>query len=87
MDRLAFNAAATINEMRMARQQLSHEMANMNTNGFKKSYEVALIAHKASGQGFDSRFQPLAVPTDQVPKENAVPFEGSSMPLDRAQSS
>jgi len=37
MDRLAFNAAATINEMRMARQQLSHEMANMNTNGFKKA--------------------------------------------------
>ena len=66
MDRLAFNAAATINEMRMARQQLSHEMANMNTNGFKKSYEVALIAHKASGQGFDSRFQPLAVPTDLI---------------------
>ena len=66
MDRLAFNAAATINEMRMARQQLSHEMANMNTNGFKKSYEVALVAHKASGQGFDSRFQPLAVPTDLI---------------------
>jgi len=66
MDRLAFNAAATINEMRVARQQLSHEMANINTNGFKKSYEVALVAHKASGQGFDSRFQPLAVPTDLV---------------------
>ena len=66
MDRLAFNAAASINEMRLARQQLSHEMANINTNGFKKSYEVAMVAHKASGQGFDSRFQPLAVPTDLI---------------------
>lgn len=66
MDRLAFNAAATINEQRLARQVLSHEMANINTTGFKRSYEVSLKAFKADGQGFDSRHQPQAVNKDLI---------------------
>jgi flagellar basal-body rod protein FlgF len=66
MDRLAFNAAATINEQRLARQVLAHEMANINTTGFKRSYEVSLKAFKADGQGFDSRHQPQAVNKDLI---------------------
>ncbi|NBT69586.1 MAG: hypothetical protein EBT78_17700 [Betaproteobacteria bacterium] len=66
MDRLAFTAAAAINEQRLARQVLSHEMANMTTTGFKRSYEVSMKAFRAEGEGFDSRFQPQAAHTDFI---------------------
>jgi len=66
MDRLAFNASAAINEQRLARQVLAHEMANINTAGFKRSYEVSLRAFKAEGQGFDSRHQPQVISKDQI---------------------
>ena len=46
MDRLAFNASAAITEMRLARQALANEMANMTTTGFKRSYDVSLKAFK-----------------------------------------
>jgi len=67
MDKLAFNAAATIDEQRLARQVLAHEMANVNTTGFKKSFEVSLKAYKADGNGFDSRFQPQIFHNDAIP--------------------
>jgi len=66
MDRLAFNASAAITEMRLARQALANEMANMSTTGFKRSYEVSLKAFKAEGEGFDSNYQPQAVHMDFI---------------------
>ena len=66
MDRLAFNASAAISEMRLGRQALANEMANMSTTGFKRSYEVSLKAFKAEGEGFDSNFQPQAVHKDFI---------------------
>ena len=66
MYRLAFNAAASVNEQRLARQVLALEIANVNTTGFKRSYEVVLQAYKADGQGFDSRHQPQIVSKDQI---------------------
>jgi flagellar basal-body rod protein FlgF len=41
-------------------------MSNINTTGFKRTYEVAMKAFKADGQGFDTRFQPQAIHTDLV---------------------
>ena len=67
MDKLAFNAAATIDEQRLARQVLAHEMANVNTTGFKRSFEASLKAYKAEGNGFDSRFQPQVFHNDTIP--------------------
>lgn len=66
MDRLAFNASAAISEMRLARQSLANEMANISTTGFKRSYEVSLKAFKAEGEGFDSNFQPQAMHMDFI---------------------
>ena len=43
MDRLAFNAMAAINEERLVRQQLSNDIANVSTVGFKQTYEAALF--------------------------------------------
>ena len=66
MDRLAFNASAAITEMRLARQALANDMANMTTTGFKRSYEVSLKAFKADGEGFDSSYQPQAMHMDFI---------------------
>ncbi len=66
MDRLAFNASAAITEMRLARQNLANDMANIATNGFKRSYEVSMKAFKAEGEGFDSNFQPQAAHMDFI---------------------
>ena len=66
MERLVFNSTAAMNEQRLSRQVLAHEMSNVNTTGFKRTYEVAMKAFKADGQGFDSRFQPQAIHTDLV---------------------
>lgn len=66
MDRLGFNSVATFDEDRLARQNITNNVANVSTTGFKKSFDVALKAFKADGDGFDSRFQPQAVYTNRV---------------------
>ena len=73
MDRLAFTAMASINERRLLREQLNNELANVSTIGFKKSYENAMIAVKAEGDGFDSRIQPY------IEKKNAVSLEPGTL--------
>ena len=66
MDRLAFNAAAAINEQRLARQMITHELANVSTVGFKRSYEVAMSAIKVEGSGLATRMQPQAISKDII---------------------
>ena len=66
MDRLAFNAMAAINEDRLIRQQLSNDIANVNTVAFKQTYEATLQPQKAVGSGFDTRLQPRLYTNDQV---------------------
>lgn len=69
MDRLAFTAMASINERRLLREQLNNELANVSTVGFKKSFESAMVAVKAKGDGYDTRIQPF------IDKMNAVSLE------------
>ena len=66
MDRLAFTAAAAVNEKKIARQLMTNELANVATVGFKRSFDVAMKSIKIDGQGFDTRFQPQAVPEERV---------------------
>jgi flagellar basal-body rod protein FlgF len=66
MDRLAFNAAAAINEMRTARQMTTNELANVSTPGFKRSFESAMLTLKVQGAGFESRLQPQAYSSDNI---------------------
>jgi flagellar basal-body rod protein FlgF len=66
MDRLAFNAAAAINEMRTARQMTTNELANVATPGFKRSFESAMMTLKVQGSGFESRLQPQAFSSDNI---------------------
>jgi flagellar basal-body rod protein FlgF len=66
MDRLAFTAASGITEKAVARQLMTNELANVSTVGFKRSFDVALKAIKVEGDGFDTRFEPQAIPTERV---------------------
>jgi flagellar basal-body rod protein FlgF len=66
MDRLAFNAAAAINEQRLSRQMITHELANVVTVGFKRSFEVSMSAVKVEGAGFPTRMQPQSVSLDVI---------------------
>jgi flagellar basal-body rod protein FlgF len=66
MDRLAFNAAAAINEMRTSRQMTTNELANVSTPGFKRSFESAMMTLKVQGAGFESRLQPQAYSSDNI---------------------
>lgn len=66
MDRLAFNAAAAINEQRLTRQATVNELANVSTPGFKRSYEGALKAITAEGPGMPTRIQPQANVVDLI---------------------
>lgn len=66
MDRLAFNAAAAINEQRLTRQVAVNEMANVSTPGFKRSYEGAMKAITAEGAGLPTRIQPQATSIDVI---------------------
>jgi flagellar basal-body rod protein FlgF len=66
MDRLAFNAAAAINEQRLSRQMTTNELANVTTIGFKRSYEVAMRSIKVEGPGFTSRLQPQSMSSDVI---------------------
>ena len=66
MDRLAFNAAAAINEQRLARQMITHELANVVTVGFKTSFEVAMSAIKVEGSGLPTRMQPQSISKDII---------------------
>jgi len=66
MDRLAFNAVASINEQRLARQMTTNELANVSTPGFKRSFEAAMAPIKVDGAGFATRMQPQAQVTDNI---------------------
>jgi flagellar basal-body rod protein FlgF len=66
MDRLAFNAVASINEQRIARQMTTNELANVSTPGFKRSFEAAMRPIMIEGAGFETRFQPQAQSTDNI---------------------
>jgi flagellar basal-body rod protein FlgF len=66
MDRLAFNAAAAIDEQRLSRQMTTNELANVTTIGFKRSYEVAMRAIKVEGAGLTTRLQPQSISSDVI---------------------
>ena len=61
MDRLVFTANMAMSEYRLDRQNMTHELANVSTPGFKKAYQLANRAIRTEGDGFDTRYLPRAV--------------------------
>ena len=64
MDRLAYTAlSATISSAKQ-RVQLTNNLANLNTVGFKMTSGIQHGAEKVDGLGFDTRFQPKIAGND-----------------------
>jgi len=66
MDRLVYTAHTAMTEHGLDRQVLTHELANVSTIGFKKTFEIANRAVRVEGEGFDTRFLPRAHSSPQV---------------------
>ncbi len=45
---------------------ISNNLANVNTTGFKRSFESAMMTLKVQGAGFESRLQPQAFSSDNI---------------------
>ena len=80
MDRLVFTANTAMSEYRLDRQNITHELANVATTGFKKAFQVANRAVRVEGDGFDSRFLPRASTSPQIDlSEGSRQFTGRSL--------
>ena len=55
MDRLVFTANMAMSEYRLDRQNMTHELANVSTPGFKKAFQLANRAIRTEGNGLDTR--------------------------------
>ena len=66
MDRLVFTANMAMSEYRLDRQNMTHELANVSTPGFKKAFQLANRAIRTEGDGFDTRYLPRAVTSPLV---------------------
>lgn len=66
MDRLVFTANTAMSEYRLDRQNMTHELANVSTPGFKKAFQVANRPVRTEGEGFDTRFLPRAITSPQI---------------------
>ena len=83
MDRLVFTANMAMSEYRLDRQNMTHELANVSTPGFKKAFQLANRAIRTEGDGFDTRYLPRAVTSpliDLAPGHRIV----TNKPLDIA---
>ena len=83
MDRLIYTSLAAVTEQRLVRSSLNNELANVSTPGFKRSFDVALKTMETAGPGFETRYQPRAVPIDRILLE-AGPSISTGRPLDIA---
>ena len=55
MDRLAFTSLAAVNNQSEIRAQITNNLANVSTVGFKESFALASQTVDVKGDGFDSR--------------------------------
>ncbi|MBU24584.1 MAG: hypothetical protein CMD99_00945 [Gammaproteobacteria bacterium] len=83
MDRLVFTANMAMSEYRLDRQNMTHELANVSTPGFKKAFQLANRAIRTEGDGFDTRYLPRAVTSPLIDLEHG-PRIVTNKPLDIA---
>ena len=72
MDKLAYTSLAAIQSGSQIRAQITHDMANVSTVGFKESYQAAARAVKIDGDGYDTRFQPTIKSRDIISLQPGV---------------
>ena len=83
MDKLIFNPLATLREQAVVRQAIVHELSNVATVGFKRSFQTALRSLKFEREGFDTRYQAQALYSDRIDLKPG-PLMATGRPLDVA---
>ena len=66
MDRLIFTSLSGQKFIDQRVQQISNEIANVSTVGFKRAYAAATEAYRYDGDGFQSRFVSVVKPSTNV---------------------
>jgi flagellar basal-body rod protein FlgF len=62
MDRLIFTALSGQAAVAQRMQQISNEIANVSTTGFKRTFASAVQTYKYKGDGFESRYVSVVTP-------------------------
>lgn len=62
MDRLIFTALSGQAAVAQRMQQITNEIANVSTTGFKRTFASALQTYKYKGEGFESRYVSVVTP-------------------------
>ena len=83
MDRFVYTALNGNLDATLPRLQLTNELANLSTTGFKRSFAIATKSLKIEGPGFDTRFEPSTTGIDRV-SLTAGPKMVTGNPLDIA---
>jgi len=66
MDRLVFTSHMAMSEYRLDRNNMTHELANVSTPGFKKAFEIGRRPIRTEGDGFETRYLPRAITSPLV---------------------
>ena len=83
MDRLIFTSLSGQKYVDQRVQQISNEIANVSTAGFKREFAAATQTYRYDGDGFKSRYVPVVTPTQQVDLTDG-PIQSTGRPLDIA---
>ena len=73
MDRLAFTSLGAVTSQSEIRAQITNNLANVSTVGFKESYALASKTVAVGGDGFDSRASVSIEATDVINLKPGVP--------------
>jgi flagellar basal-body rod protein FlgF len=83
MDRLIFTSLSGQKYVDQRVQQISNEIANISTVGFKREFAAATQTYRYDGDGFKSRYVPVVTPTQQVDLTDGA-MQSTGRPLDIA---
>lgn len=82
MDRLIFTSLSATTTGSMSRVQLTNDLANVSTTGFKRAFDIRPAAGKLAGPGFETRYQPVITDVNNfINLEAGVPIQTDN-PLD-----
>lgn len=66
MDRLIFTSLSGQKHIEQRTQQISNEIANVSTVGFKRAFAAATQTYRYDGDGFKSRYVSVVTPSSQI---------------------
>lgn len=83
MDRLIFTSLSGQKYIDQRVQQISNEISNVSTAGFKREFAAATQTYRYDGDGFKSRYVSVVTPSKQVDLSDG-PMQSTGRPLDIA---